>query len=99
MLLLNSALMVFAFFSAVALSSGIIATLCLAIAVLVINIGEWKTRLVLLPRFTSLPMPAPKPHRYRSLPSRFKKQLAATVGCGRTESRPGAQCDAVGAER
>jgi hypothetical protein len=41
--------------------------------VLVINIGEWKTRLVLLPRFTSLPMPAPKPHRYRSLPSRFKK--------------------------
>jgi hypothetical protein len=72
MLLLNSVLMVFGLFSAVVLSSGIIATLCLAIAALVISIGEWKTRLGLLPRFKSLPMPPPKPHRYRSLPLSFK---------------------------
>ena len=73
MLLLSSVLMVFGFFSAVVLSSGIIATLCLAIAALVISIGEWKTRLGLLPGFKSLPVPAHKPHRYRSLPLRFKK--------------------------
>ena len=73
MLLLNSVFMVFGLFSAAVLSSGIIATLCLAIAALVISIGEWKTRLGLLPRFKSLPMPAPKPHRYRSLPLRSKK--------------------------
>jgi hypothetical protein len=73
MLLLNSVLMVFGLFSAVVLSSGIIATLCLAIAALVMSIGEWKTRLGLLPRFKSLPMPAHKPHRYRSLPLRFRR--------------------------
>jgi hypothetical protein len=73
MLLLSSVLMVFGLFSAVVLSSGIIATLWLAIAALVISIGEWKTRFWLLPRFKSLPMPAHKPHRYRSLPLRFKK--------------------------
>jgi hypothetical protein len=73
MLLLNSVLMVFGLFSAVVLSSGIIATVCVAIAALVISIGEWKTRLGLLPGFKSLPVPAHKPHRYRSLPLRFKK--------------------------
>ena len=57
MLLLSSVFMVFGLFSAVVLSSGIIATLYLAIAALVISIGEWKTRLRLLPRFKSLPMP------------------------------------------
>ena len=73
MLLLSSVLMVFGLFSAVVLSSGIIATVCVAIAALVISIGEWKTRLGLLPGFKSLPVPAHKPHRYRSLPLRFKK--------------------------
>ena len=72
MLLLSSVLMVFGLFSAVVLSSGIIATVCVAIAALVISIGEWKTRLGLLPGFKSLPVPAHKPHRYRSLPLRFK---------------------------
>jgi hypothetical protein len=83
MLLLNSVFMVFGLFSAAVLSSGIIATVCLAIAALVISIGEWKTRLGLLPRFKSLPMPAPKPHRYRSLPLRSKKIVSRTVDCGR----------------
>jgi hypothetical protein len=73
MLLLNSVLMVFGLFSAAILSSSIIAALCLAIAALVISIGEWKARSGLLPRFKSLPMPAHKPDRYRPLPSRFKR--------------------------
>ena len=73
MLLLNSVFMVFGLFSAVVLSSGIIATLCLAIAALVISIGEWKVRMGLLPGFKSLPIPAHKPHRYRPLPLRFKR--------------------------
>jgi hypothetical protein len=73
MLLLNSVLMGFGLFSAAVLSNGIIAALCLAIAALVISIGGWKTRLGLLPRFKSLPMPAPIPHRYRSLPLRSKR--------------------------
>jgi hypothetical protein len=71
MLLLNSVFMVFGLFSAVVVSSGIITTLCLAIAALVISIGEWKTRLELLPRFKSLATPAHKPHRYRSLAVKF----------------------------
>ncbi len=83
MLLLSSVLMVFGLLSAVVLSSGIITTFCLAIAALVISIGEWETRLQLLPRFKCLPIPAHKPHRYRSLPLKFKKQLAPRVGCGR----------------
>ena len=60
-------------FSTVVLPISIIAAVCLAVATLVISIGEWKTRLGLLPRFKRLPMPAYKPHRYRSLPLRFKK--------------------------
>ena len=42
MLLLNSVLMVFGLFSIVVLSSGVIATLCLAIAALVISLGDGK---------------------------------------------------------
>ena len=60
-------------FSTVVLPISIIAAVCLAVATLVISIGEWKTRLGLLPRFKSLPMPAHKPHRYRSLPLRFER--------------------------
>ena len=73
MLLLNSVLIVFGLFSAAVLSSGIIATLCLAIAALVISIGEWKTKLGLLPGFKSLATPVHKPHRYRSLPLKFRR--------------------------
>jgi hypothetical protein len=73
MILLNSVLMVFGLFSSVVLPSGIIATLCLAIAALVISIGEWKTRLGLLPKFKSFPAPAQERHRYRSSPSKFTR--------------------------
>ena len=55
-------------FSAVVLPSGIIAIGCLAVAGLVIRIGEWKTKLGLLPRFASLAKPARYDRRkYRSL--------------------------------
>ena len=86
MLLLNSVLMVFGLFSAVVLSSGIIATLCLAITALVISIGEWKTRLGLLPKFKRLPAPAHERHRYRcrgrpglALKANYKPQIGASV--------------------
>ena len=86
MLLLNSVLMVFGLFSAVVLSSGIIATLCLAIAALVISIGEWKTSLGLLPKFKRLAAPAHERHRYRcrgrpglALKANYKPQIGASV--------------------
>ena len=66
MLLLNSVLMVFGLFSAVVLSSSIIATVCVAIAALVISIGEWKIRMGLFPRFKSMAVPRHERHSYRS---------------------------------
>ncbi len=44
-------------------ASDIIVTACLAVAALVISIGEWKIRLGLLPSFKSLPVPAHARHR------------------------------------
>ena len=65
MLFSNFGLMAAGFVSAV-VTSGVIVTECLAVAALVISIGEWKIRLGLLPRFKSLPVPAHARHRYRS---------------------------------
>jgi hypothetical protein len=53
MLFSNFGPMASGFVSAV-VANGVIATVCLAIAALVISIGEWKIRLGLLPRFKSL---------------------------------------------
>jgi hypothetical protein len=71
MLFSNFGLIASGFVSAVVLPSGMIVTACLAVAALVISIGEWKIRLGLLPGFKSLPVPAHARHRYRSLPSKF----------------------------
>jgi hypothetical protein len=50
-------LMAFGIFSAVVLPISIIAALCLAVATLVISVGEWKIRMGLLPRFKSMAVP------------------------------------------
>jgi hypothetical protein len=68
----NFGLIASGFVSAV-VASGVIVTACLAVAALVISIGEWKIKLGLLPGFKSLPVPAHARHRYRSLPSKFKR--------------------------
>jgi hypothetical protein len=44
-------------FSTVVLSLNIIAGLCLAVAALVISIGEWKIRMGFLPRFKNVAVP------------------------------------------
>jgi len=44
-------------FSTVVLSASIIAGVCLAVAALVISIGEWKIRIGLLPSFKSVAVP------------------------------------------
>jgi hypothetical protein len=51
-------------FSTVVLPVSIIAGLCLAVAALAINIGEWKIRMGLLLRFKSLALP--RRHQRRS---------------------------------
>jgi hypothetical protein len=72
MLFSNFGLIASGFVSAI-VASGVIVTACLAVAALVISIGEWKIRLGLLPGFKSRPVPAHARHRYRSLPSKFKR--------------------------
>jgi hypothetical protein len=72
MLFSNFRLIASGFVSAV-VANGVIATVCFAIAALVISIGEWKIRLGLLPRFKILAVPAPARHRYCSLSLKFKK--------------------------
>jgi hypothetical protein len=53
-------------FSAVVLPVSIIAGVCLAVAALVISIGEWKIRMGLFPRFKSMAVPRHERHSYRS---------------------------------
>lgn len=58
-------------FSTVVLSVSIIAGVSLAVAALVISIGEWKTRMGLLPSFKSLAVP--RRHERRSYRSSLLK--------------------------
>jgi hypothetical protein len=58
-------------FSTVVLSVSIVAGVCLAVAALVISIGEWKTRTGLLPSFKSLAVP--RRHERRSYRSSLLK--------------------------
>jgi hypothetical protein len=51
-------------FSTVVLPVSIIAAVCMAVAALVISIGEWKIGMGLLPRFKSLAVP--RRHQRRS---------------------------------
>jgi hypothetical protein len=72
MLFSNFGLIASGFVSAVVASETIV-TACLAVAALVISIGEWKIRLGLLPSFKSLPVPAHARHRDRSLSLKCKR--------------------------
>jgi hypothetical protein len=73
MLFSNFGLIASGFVSAVVLPSGMIVTACLAVAALVISIGEWKIKLGLLPGFKSLPVPAHARDRDRSLSLKCKR--------------------------
>ena len=59
-------LMALGIFSAVVLPISIIAAVCVAVAALVISIGEWKIRMGLFPRFKSMAVPRHERHSYRS---------------------------------
>jgi hypothetical protein len=84
-------LMAFRIFSTFVLPVSIIAGVCLAVAVLVISIGEWKTRMGLFPRFKSLASagdPA-RAHRMARRPDSRSRSIApsaagsASLGSGR----------------
>jgi hypothetical protein len=62
----------FTIFSAVVLPISIIATLCMAVATLVISVGEWKIRMGPFPRFKSLTVTRHERHNYRSSLPKFK---------------------------
>jgi hypothetical protein len=66
MLFSTFGLMAFSIFSTVVVPVSIIAGVCLAVAALVISIGEWKIRMGLFPRFKSLTAPRYERHNYRS---------------------------------
>jgi hypothetical protein len=53
-------------FSTVVLPVSIIAGVCLAVAALVISIGEWKIRMGLFLRSTSRAVPRHERHSYRA---------------------------------